>query len=142
MTGFADWPPSGRADGGSGPQRCRFRRSQRVVGKADFDRILRKGLRATNERLTIWVLPNDAAGTRLGLIVGRQHGRAVRRNRLKRLLREAFRLSQHELPAGFDLICSPRVGVHLTLAACRESLLRLAQRLARRWEEAGGRERT
>ncbi len=134
MTVPADRSAHKHDGGDSGPRGYRFRRRQRVVGKTDFDRILRRGLRATNERLTMWVLPNGTDDTRLGLIVGRQHGRAVRRNRLKRLVREAFRLSQHELPGGFDLVCSPRAGVSLTLMGCRESLLRLAQRLARRWE--------
>jgi ribonuclease P protein component len=82
--------------------------------------------------MTLWALPNSLTHPRLGLVVGRKHGNSPQRNRIKRLFREAFRLSQHELPAGFDLVCTPRIGVTLDLAGCTESLLRLATRLARR----------
>jgi len=56
----------------------------------------------------------------------------VRRNRIKRLLREAFRLSQHRLPADLTLFCVPRAGADITLEECVESLTRLAARLERR----------
>ena len=90
------------------------------------------GWRATDEHITMWVLPNGLAHPRLGLIVGRKHGNSPQRNRIKRLLREAFRLMQHELPAGFDLVCTPRVGAKLDLAGCKESVVHLATRLSRR----------
>jgi len=90
------------------------------------------GLRATDQRITLWALPNGLAHPRLGLVVGRKHGNSPQRNRIKRLFREAFRLSQHELPAGFDLVCTPRIGITLDLAGCTDSLLHLATRLARR----------
>ena len=80
----------------------------------------------------MWVATNGLPHPRLGLIVGRRHGGAVQRNRLKRVLREAFRLSQHDLPAGYDLVCTPRVGVRLELVDCIRSLTRLAARLAPR----------
>jgi ribonuclease P protein component len=52
--------------------------------------------------------PNGLGCPRLGLAVGRVVGGAVQRNRVKRLLREAFRLEQHALPAGLDFVVSVR----------------------------------
>lgn len=126
-------PPPQRETGdrdASPARRHRFPKTHRVLRKADFERAMRAGRRGTNALLSMWVHPNGLPHPRLGLIVGRRHGGAVQRNRLKRLLREAFRLSQHDLPAGYDLICTPRVGVRLELSACAASLTRLAARLA------------
>lgn len=109
-----------------------FPRRLRVLRQADFTRAMKQGRRAVDERVTLWAVANGLEYSRFGLTVGRKHGNAVRRNRIKRVLREAFRLSQHELPGGFDLVCAPRTGGEITLTGCMESLARLAGQLARR----------
>jgi len=112
--------------------RCRFPRRLRITRKRDFERTMKQGVRLVDRYLMIWGRRNGLPDTRLGLAVGRRHGTAVRRNRLKRLVREAFRLSYAELPRGLDLVCVPQAGAEQTLAALRESLPRLAVRLEQR----------
>jgi ribonuclease P protein component len=58
----------------------------------------------------VFARPNEAAGPRLGLsVAARIIGNAVRRNRVKRLVRESFRQHQHELPA-VDIVVNARSG--------------------------------
>ena len=92
---------------------------------------MKTGVRLVDRRMALWGLANGLPDTRLGLAVGRRHGDAVHRNRIKRVLREAFRLCRHQLPAGLDLACAPREGADITLTGCTESLIRLAVRLSR-----------
>ncbi len=60
--------------------------------------------------LTLYMARNDCEYSRLGVSVGKSRGNAVVRNRLKRLMREAFRQNQEQIPAGFDyvLMITPR----------------------------------
>ena len=64
--------------------------------------------------------------------VGADPGGAVERNRLRRLYREAFRLSRHEMPTGLDLVLIPRKPDPPTLDELRQSLPRLVRAVARK----------
>jgi ribonuclease P protein component len=108
----------------------KFGRRLRLRRHRDFQRLLTRGRRARDQRLEIWVLPNGLGHSRFGLIVGRKHGGAVRRNQIKRLLRESFRLIRPELPGALDIACAPRVGAEIALEGVMESLARLTSRLA------------
>jgi ribonuclease P protein component len=85
--------------------RFRFRPLQRLRLQRDIQRVRRGRCRASNRNLLIYAWPNALGRTRLGLAVGKKLGSAPLRNRQKRLIREAFRLGQHDLPEGYDLLC-------------------------------------
>ncbi|WP_166830827.1 ribonuclease P protein component [Thalassoroseus pseudoceratinae] len=107
-------------------------KDQRLRRSQDFARIYAGGVRAADAHLLIFGGINPTGQTRFGLSVSKKHGNAVRRGRLKRLLREAFRLSQHDLPAGMDMIFIPRQNSGATLADYQRSLKSTARRLAKR----------
>ncbi len=91
-------------------KRFSFAKSKRLVNNRQFKAVLARNLRASNGLLTLYMCENDCSYLRLGVSVGKSCGNAVVRNRLKRLLREAFRQSQEQIPADFDylLMISPQ----------------------------------
>lgn len=103
-------------------RRYSFPRYRRVLDERRFGEIFEAGCSAADRHLVIYAAPNGLADMRLGLAVGLKHGGAVQRNRIKRRLREAFRHERSELPAGYDLVCVPRVGSVTSLALLRKSL--------------------
>ena len=114
------------------PPRLQFTKEQKLRRPVEFKRVYDGGAKAGDDRLLAFALPNDLGVTRVGLSVSKKHGSAVKRNRVKRLLREAFRLGQHELPAGFDLVLVPRPNVPSTLADYRRSLAGCVRRAVKR----------
>jgi ribonuclease P protein component len=100
---------------------ARLRPTERIQTSGEFRRIKDRGCRFRTENLRINYLPTRREQSRLGLVVSRRHGHAVARTRIKRLLREAFRLTKHELPTPHDLVLLPS-GRPPPLSAYIESL--------------------
>lgn len=84
------------------PKSCRLRK------RPEFLATQRRGRKLITKSFLFFALPVEHGGVRLGITVSRKVGVAVVRNRVKRLLREAFRLHQHELPSGLDLVAIAR----------------------------------
>ena len=110
----------------------RLLREYRVRSRGDFRRVNQRRCSVADDLLLVRGCETDLPFPRLGLAVSRQVGSAVVRNRWKRLLREAFRLTRAGLPPGIDLVVSPRRGASPDLEALKISLPRLAQRLMRK----------
>jgi ribonuclease P protein component len=91
-------------------KRFSFPKKKKLVDNQQFKAVLARSMRVSNGLLTLYMAENDCGYPRLGVSVGKSCGGAIVRNRLKRLLREAFRQSQDRIPAGFDylLMISPQ----------------------------------
>ena len=75
-------------------------RDARLVNKSDFDRVFADNQRARTDYVMVMAHPNQVGFPRLGMIVAKRLlARAVDRNRVKRCIRESFRLALPELPA-------------------------------------------
>lgn len=84
---------------------------RRLRRKADFERLLRRGARRSLAGYTFYLERRGAGGPRLGMLVSRKHAAgAADRNRIKRSIREAFRLEQEYLGA-LDLLVRPPYGI-------------------------------
>jgi ribonuclease P protein component len=109
-----------------------FPSSHRLHGPAAFAAVYDGKVRESRGPLTIYARLNDLPHARLGLSVPRHVGTAVRRNRIKRLLRESFRLMQHDLPRGYDLVVVVRPHEPLILAEYQKLMSALVLKLHRR----------
>lgn len=86
----------------------RFTKTERLTRKKEFEKVFHEGKVFKNDKVVFYVMPNNIQNSRLGLVVSKKVGNAVRRNRAKRLLREAYRLNKHLLTTHVDIIVIPR----------------------------------
>ena len=103
----------------------RFPQKRRLKETAAFQRVYNAKQAKGDGLLLIFAARNAVGYTRLGVSVSRKLGNAVARARYKRCLREAFRLEQHTLPSGLDLIFIPRHGTTADPDGYRQSLHKL-----------------
>jgi ribonuclease P protein component len=104
-------------------------RDCRVVRRAEYDAVYREGRRRSSREFTIFVRPNGLALSRFGWSIKKALGTAVRRNRIRRRLREILRLHRQEIPPGWDIVIHPRSSAATAdFAALTAELLKLLPR--------------
>jgi ribonuclease P protein component len=115
----------------------RFPKRVRLLRASEFEGVFAGRASAVDASISLYGAANELGYPRLGLVVSRRVGEAVVRNRWKRLLREAFRLSQQRLPA-LDLVCIARGGTPPPLHQLMEILPALAARIERQLQTTRG----
>ncbi len=109
------------------PKSCLLRK------KREFDLVYRQGARLYGQHFSLVFLKTDRGFNRLGISIHKKTGNAVRRNRLKRIIREAFRLNRELFPLSSDIVFTVRPGCTLDRPAdvCRAVRLLLRTSTAR-----------
>lgn len=88
----------------------RFPKAFRLLKRFQFQYVASASQRLLGRYIIIDYRSNECEKTRIGIIITRKHAGSVGRNRFKRIVREAFRLSLPHLPKGYDLVIRPRNG--------------------------------
>lgn len=112
----------------------RFPRSARLLRRGDFLRVQQAGKRVHTAHFIILVSPwqNAAQGSRLGVTVGKRIGCAVRRNRIKRVVREVYRRNRDLFPVDCDVVLVARSGAQdLDYGSVKDELTRAQAALSR-----------
>ncbi len=81
-----------------------FAKKERINLPQDFRRVMRFGKRIPTKNFIFFLQENKREGHRLGIVVKKEVGSATFRNRIKRYIREFFRLNKHRLKGSFDII--------------------------------------
>ncbi len=94
------------------PKPLKFSRAMRIKQGRDFSRLKQQGQRLVNGCLIAnWLKLPPGSSMRLGVVTSKRIGNAVARNRARRLMREAFRVHQHDLAEPIDLILVARPSI-------------------------------
>ncbi len=111
---------------GRAAQHHAFPRAARLTCKPEFKRVFELGEKVRGYAFLCYILVDGADRPRVGLVVSRKVGNAVTRNRVKRHIREFFRLNRHRMPPGTQVVVVGRgASASMTSAACARELNRM-----------------
>ncbi len=116
-----------------------FRPHEHLRRPADFKRVYDRRRSVSDAWLLVYARENDLPYSRLGLSVSRKFGGAVQRNLLRRLYREAYRLTRADIPPGLDLVLIPRRPEPPALEVLKEVLPKLVRQVVKRLASDGDR---
>ena len=103
-----------------------FPKHLRLLRRSEFRRVYEEGRRRRASLCTVFYRANGLPHSRLGITVPRALGKAVLRNRVKRRLREVFRLNLPALPGGWDIVLNPgESAAVIPFPKLQEEILRL-----------------
>lgn len=86
-----------------------MRKEERLTKRADFSAVYQGGKSLADRYLVLYYLPQPLKGVKLGISVSRKVAGSVGRNRLKRLVREAWRAESQQVVCGYHLVVIVRV---------------------------------
>jgi ribonuclease P protein component len=111
-----------------------FTRELRLLTPAQFKSVFSNPIKASSAEITLLAIPNSEQHPRLGLTVAKRYvKRANQRNRIKRIIRDSFRLNQHDIPH-LDIVVLVRNGVmEMENAEINKLIEKLWRKLSRRY---------
>jgi len=116
----------------------RFRKSERLHKRRDFLKVYAEGKRYNLPLFIIFARASEQPVSRLGITVSRKIGKAVRRNRAKRLIREVFRKNKGRFPFPLDLVVNVKEAIReADYWAVEAEFLRFIERVTRDLRERG-----
>lgn len=116
-------------DGLTGLKNLQFPRAVKIRSRSDYLRIQNTGRQERGRYLILLTAHNDLSVSRFGITVSRRNGNAVRRNRIKRKIREVQRLNQGRFGQGHDIVVIARhLSAKATFSQLENEYLHLARK--------------
>jgi ribonuclease P protein component len=88
----------------------RFTKKERIANPQDFRRVMKSGRRLPSRNFILFIQKSENTFHRLGIVVKKEIGPATFRNRMKRYIREFFRLHKHQINGSYDIILMVKKG--------------------------------